>query len=400
MTAQGRLIGNRGASWRALVTETGSVVPPDGRPIDWYVAADDRWHDPKTEPATRQKWYSGYPVAETRVKIPGGDLIQRVYSTADLGGMTVIDFENDSPMPVVVAVTRNDLFTTRQPADNPPQGIDLPSDSLVIPVGHRASTRVAISHVRPESGRLPEDTPTHQQVVRGWETACDAAGRITVPDHTIVANVARMRSDMLLGVGADHAAIELVRLGETNPDSILQVVDAVQARLKEEKRAKVLRWGTKHLLLAAAWSCVKLGDETAAGDIGAAWLRLADRDVQELPNEMPAGLAGIAWIEELLASGSPSGGECQVLAHGVPQTWWGSSFEVHNLPADPFRTVSYAVRWHGARPALLWETGGQPGLVLSHRDWHSTDASGEALLPAPEGAPDVEHDHAHHDHAH
>ena len=395
MTVQGRFIGNRGTSWRALVTEHGSVVPPDGRVIDWYVAADDRWHDPKAEPTTRQKWYSGYPVAETRVKIPGGDLIQRVYCTADLGGLTVIDLENDSPMPVVVALTRSDLFTTRQPADNPPQGIDLPSGSIVIPVGHRASSRAAISHVRPEPGRLPEDTPNHQQVVRGWETACDRPGRITVPDHTIVANVARLRSDLLLGVGADDAAIELVRLGETDPDSILRVVDAVQARLKEEKRAKVLRWDTRHLLLTAATACVRLGDETAAGDIGAAWLRFADRDVQELPVEMPAGLPGIAWIEEVLASGSPSGGECRVLTHGVPQPWWGASFEVHGLPADPFRTLSYAVRWHGARPALLWETGGQPGLVLSHGDWHSTDATGEVLLPAPAGAPHHDHDHVH-----
>jgi hypothetical protein len=186
-----------------------------------------------------------------------------------------------------------------------------------------------------------------------------------------------------LGVGADHAAIELVRMGESHPDSILDVVDSVQQRLKNEKRAKTLRWDTKNLLLSAAWSCVKLGDDTAAGDIGAAWLRLADRPVEEFPLEMPEGLAAIAWVEELLASGSPSGGECGILSHGIPEPWWGASFDVRNLPADPFRTVSYAVRWHGARPAVLWEVNGAPGIVLNHGEWYTTDASGEALLEAP-----------------
>lgn len=378
-----RLIGNRGTVWRARVTEHGSIIPPDGRELDWFVAADDRWYTPRTEVSTRQKWYSGYPVAETRIRIPGGDFIQRVYSVADLGGMTVMEFENDSPMPVVVAVTRNDIYTTREPSSQVPLGIDLPAGSLVVPVGHKSTTRVALSHVAPQGGRLPDDTPTYQQVVRGWETACDTAGRITVPDHTIVAGVARLRSDILLGVGESDAAIELVRMGESHADSILDVVDVVQQRLKEEKRSKVLRWDTKNVLLSAAWACAKLDDDVAAGDIGATWLRLADRPAQELPQEMPEGLQAIAWIEELLASGSPSGGECGILAHGIPEPWWGASFDVRNLPADPYRTVSYAVRWHGARPAVLWEVNGAPGIVLSHGDWHTTDASGESLLEAP-----------------
>lgn len=379
----GRIIGNRGGAWRGTVTEHGSLLPPDGRELDWFIAADDRWYTPRTEVSTRQKWYAGYPVAETRVHIPGGDLIQRVYAVADLGGMTVMEFENDSPMPVAIAVTRSDVLTTREPSTQPPLGIELPAESLVVPVGHKSTTRIALAHQSPHNGRLPDDTPNHQQVVRGWEKACDAASRINVPDHTIVAGVSRMRSDMLLGIGADDAAIELVRMGETHSESILHVVDAVQKRLKAEKRAKVLRWDTKHVLLTSALACVKLGDDTAAGDIGSAWLRLADRPSEELPVEMPEGLAGISWIEELLASGSPSGGECKVLSHGIPEPWWGASFEVHGLPADPFRSIGFAVRWHGARPALLWEVSGAPGLVLSHGDWHSTDVTGESLLAAP-----------------
>lgn len=384
-----RIIGTRGGAWRGRVTPHGSVVPLDGsNELDWFIAADDRWYVPSTEPTLRQKWYAGYPVCETRVRIPGGDLVQRVYAVADLGGLTVMEFENDSPMPVAVAVTRRDLLTTRQPVDNPPMGIDLPAESVVIPIGHKSTARVALEHASPSAGRLPDDVPNHQQVVRGWETACDVASRVNVPDHTVVAGVSRVRSDLLLGadVGGD-AAVELVRLGETHADSVIDLVAVVERRIKSEKRSKVLQWDTPHLLSSAARACVLLGEERAAADIGAAWLRLADRAVGELPAQCPQGIESIAWVETLLASASPSGGHCVILPSGIPQPWWGAPFEAHGLTADPYRTLSFAVRWHGARPALLWEVTGSPGLLLSggreNASWQSTDASGETLLAAP-----------------
>jgi hypothetical protein len=238
---------------------------------------------------------------------------------------------------------------------------------------------------------LPDDVPDHQQVVRGWETACDLASRITMPDHSVVAGIARVRSDLLLGVGVtEDASIELVRLAETHRDSIVDVVEAVQRRVKAEKRAKVLQWDTPHLMASAARACVLLEDEVAANDIGSTWLRMADRDVAELPIEIPGGLESIAWAESLLAQASPSGGQCVLLPHGIPETWWGSAFEAHGLTADPYRTISFAVRWHGPRPAVLWEITGAAGLLITggaaDPSWHTTDASGEALLAAPVSA--------------
>jgi hypothetical protein len=214
---------------------------------------------------------------------------------------------------------------------------------------------------------------------------------MTLPDHTVVAGVARVRSNLLLGVDiSDDAFIELVRLGETHHDSILEVVDVVQRRVKAEKKSSVLQWDTPHMLATAARACVLLGDDVAAGDIAAVWLRMTDRDVAEPPIEVPEGVASVAWAETLLVQGSPSGGQCTVLPYGIPQPWWGTSFDVKGLVADPYRTISYAVRWHGARPALLWEVSGDPGLVISggaaDADWHTTDSSGEVLLSAPVGA--------------
>lgn len=388
-----RVIGVRGGVWRARVDALGTVAPLDGSaPLAWHVAGDDRWYSPAQEPTVRQKWYAGYPVTETRMRVGQGDIVQRVWCVADLGGVTVVEFENETPATVAVAVTRSGILTTRPPTDNPPMGIDLPAGSQVLPLGHRATVRIGISHVDPTAGRLPDDVPGHQQVVRGWESACDVASRVTLADHTVVATMNAARSNLLLGdfdggAPGDADMIELVRLGETHRDSVIEVVDAVQRRIRAEKRARTLRWDTPHLLATAARACVLLDDARAAGDIGAAWLRLADRPVGEPPAEVPAGTESIAWAESLLVRPSPSGGICDLFPSGIPETWWGTSFDCHGLIGDPHRALSFAVRWHGERPAVLWEVAGPAGLVLTggaaDPAWHTADPSGEALLAAP-----------------
>ena len=82
-----------------------------------------------------------------------------------------------------------------------------------------------------------------------------------------------------------------------------------------------------------------------------------------------------------------------VLAPSVPRGWFGRGWEVHDLPTA-YGRLSYAVRWHADRPALLWE-------VVPHEDgpvrltaplldpaWATLEPRGEALLspvelPAP-----------------
>ena len=67
----GVVIGTRGSPWRATVTPAGAVVPETGEPaLDWYVAADDRWHVPGDEPSRRQHRMRGAPVVETAIGVP------------------------------------------------------------------------------------------------------------------------------------------------------------------------------------------------------------------------------------------------------------------------------------------------------------------------------------------
>ena len=72
----------------------------------------------------------------------------------------------------------------------------------------------------------------------------------------------------------------------------------------------------------------------------------------------------------------------------VPDEWLGQGVELHDAPTD-FGAFGFAVRWHGDRPALLWELDPvdpdrqfrltAPGL---DPDWSSTQPTGEALLSA------------------
>ena len=146
-----------GGRWRATVTAWGAVEPWDGSTtIDWFVAADDRWHRPQHETSTRQATLDGTPVVETRVRIPGGDAVQRVYSVADAGGLTIIEVTNESTLPIAVAFTGGGLLSRRPPTSMPPQGIDLPADAVIYPIGHQAVVAVARAHGGVASDALPE----------------------------------------------------------------------------------------------------------------------------------------------------------------------------------------------------------------------------------------------------
>jgi hypothetical protein len=54
--------------------------------------------------------------------------------------------------------------------------------------------------------------------------------------------------------------------------------------------------------------------------------------------------------------------------------------------------VSFALRWHGDRPAVLWECTGDPVTLISSGaapEWTTSERTGETLWPAPVGAQPV-----------
>ncbi|NDF68006.1 MAG: hypothetical protein EB143_00580 [Actinobacteria bacterium] len=86
--------------------------------LGWWVAADDRWHNPRREPSRRQRMIDGTPVVETKIAVPSGDVVQRAFMVADHGGCVVMEITNESPTAVVVAVPTTGLVTDA--ASTPP----------------------------------------------------------------------------------------------------------------------------------------------------------------------------------------------------------------------------------------------------------------------------------------
>jgi hypothetical protein len=76
------------------------------------------------------------------------------------------------------------------------------------------------------------------------------------------------------------------------------------------------------------------------------------------------------------------GNEIDVLSE-LPAEWSGRDIEVNDVPTK-HGPLSYAVRWHGPNPALLWE--GPEGVTLRAPGldpaWSTEASAGETLLAA------------------
>lgn len=392
----GVTVGITGQQWRASVSAWGAVAPwaeERSAPLEWAVAADDRWHLPAKEAAVRQRRVDGTPVIETRVRIPDGDAVHRVWSVADRGGLTVIEIENDSPLPFAVAFFGRSVLTERAPSDLPIQGIDLPDDAVTLPIAHHTSIRVAIPHGPLPAGVDPHavslaNLPSGATVARGWSALTDRASRIDLPDVGLAAAVTAARCDLMLEgpVRADDDPVgfvldvgELVRCGDDAEPWLVEIVAPLEAVARSDDPQLPAALDAAHRIAVLA------GDRRAARDIAKMGNRVADRipapelrPFSELERGPSAGRF-VTSVERRLMSGG------DVLPMGLPSSWLGVNFELHGVPMSPTSTVSIAVRWHGERPAVLWEQTGDPQrLTATSIDpaWSAESRTGEDLWDA------------------
>lgn len=423
----GRTTGVLGRTWRGTVTPWGDIRPWDGSaPLEWAIAADDRWHFPEGEVSTRQVAISGTPVIETRVRIPGGDAVQRTWSASLRNGTSalLVEFENDSPMPIAVSLSRSDIVTPRAFHQIEDSQLNWPSADrgiarppVLIPLGHRSRARVALV----QDGHLVEgelsEFPDWESVVRGWVEITDGASRLetadTVDGVPIADLIRSRRCEIALAPPEPSldspstvtrwlcAHRELVRMHLVDVD-VPEVVSGLEVLVKHVRRQPDrmtfdgLRCGP--FLLAGT-------DERAAEDLaralgralrtesegdtsdGVALLnrgpRLSAADVDDWGDPR---LDAIAILESQFAEWSARN-EVTLLPPGFDSTRLGVDVECHRLIAGSDRRLSFAIRWHGERPAVIWEVEGPPGLVLrsgADRQWSSHEGAGEALWRVPE----------------
>ena len=413
-TIHGRTIGILGQSWRATVTPAGDIYPwDDVEAVKWYVAADDRWHTPANEVAVRQRSVDGAPVLETRVRIPGGDVIQRVWvATGRLGSSALMmEFENDSPMAIAIAIDRQDLLVSRPVAvrssagEWPAPGLEIPREPTVIPVGHRTMVRAALVISGPTnalnvSGLNIADFADWSAVARGWVSLSERASRLSIADlrdsqrvdelivverTEIALNPVSFSDDAEVAVRWLLEARELKRMDLQDPD-LVELSGAVEAISRAVKRGRIAQANAIQGLKAAAY-LLGADQERALIDLRKVVAKIVGSKKNSLMSMLHASSHGsdlnllVGEIESEFAVMSDDG-VITFLPDGIKPERLGVQFEVHGIAVGVNHQVSFAVRWHGPNAAVIWEVVGSDDVELRSgvdASWTSTNASGEAL---------------------
>lgn len=302
-----------------------------------------------------------------------------------------------------------------------------PTGAVAIGVVPLAAGRTVRALVAVEAGEpLPDDgtvadlvaaAPDPDAVARGWRRLTERAATVELPDTGLVRAWRRAVCDLVVDAGdpaVDRAVAAaplldsagLVDEGDRARDRFVELVVAggrPPAELAVAALAALcsrrLRAGRESGLAELAGPLVEWADgclpPTVRADL-AAVLRL----------EHPAGAADLATLaatdDARVGSVGPGHGVVTALVEdrhpgtvdllpGWQGTWAGGPVDVRGLCTRQGR-VSLSLRWHGARPALLWEIEATPGagppatsVRASALDpaWTGTGSSGEALLASP-----------------
>lgn len=307
--------------------------------------------------------------------------------------------------------------------------------AFVFPVAHTALVRFALPLT---DGAPPVDLDKladADRVASGWRSHVlhPGAMRVELPDERLASKVAADRAallivgddpsapvgDMAAAAGAldrfghhDHAGRSLpVLVGQLRRQrwqgagralvALAQHHRLAGTTLDEEHLAPVAEAAHKLQRRAADDPSTAAGQLAAAELLGAAGQPDAAEACRRLAQSAPAetelptdhSLDPAARLDAVHAQllAETDGGVA--LAPGYPDDWLGQGLEVHDAPTR-FGRLSFAVRWHGARPALLWQLdirSNVPGLVRLTAPrldptWHTDEPRGEALLQPVEPA--------------
>ena len=297
----------------------------------------------------------GAPVLETVLRVPNGDALQRVYCTADDGGLTVVEIENASPLPFAVAFSHGALLTVRPPADVAIEGIELPPAAVVIPVGHRSVVRLALAHDGRGAGTLARPLPGADQVARGWVAQTEAGVRIEGFDELADDLVAARATLLLEGPPPTDDPVafllgltELVRLGQPAAPWVVEVAEAVEGLGRQSRRRGSPSWDDAAALDGAAEILQAAGEPRAVADVAALVARLGA--AQPPPDEPPDGARLLAWLVRRLAVPTATGAD---LLPRLPPAWRGRNLALYGLTGSAGRRVLRLALARGPpRPAL------------------------------------------------
>jgi hypothetical protein len=286
-------------------------------------------------------------------------------------------------------------------ADGDAQGV------LLFPLAHTATFRIAIPLDASARALEPGELPSARQVASGWATHSSRAARLEVPDRRLRDAISASTRFLLLA--DDHSSLETIAarweiLGErpeVDPLRLAAMVEAWARHVPPEPSGH-------RALPAIAALLDAMGEPRAAEDVRAIHGSHASASELDLDERLATASPTWTWATERRGHDLACNGALLLVVRDllvaelegalalspvVPDGWLGLGWEVHGLPTACGR-LSFAIRWHGDRPALLWELDrdarlGPVRLTTPRLDpsWSTTDPRGEALL-APVAVPE------------
>jgi len=323
----------------AAEVDADGVVNRPGLRLGWRVRSGNDWLTPGRDAPTRQSRPDPAPVVHTALRIAGGDAVERVYAIGDGDdAIVVVEVENDSPEAIAVGLVVDapsalavDDYGVRVDGALVLSFVRRPGavedgNVLVFPVPHRTTVRVALTSRSGVDVRALADV---EAVRRAWDRILDRGLRTELPEP-LQSEIDAARADVLLAPESAGAFAALEAWGFDNEAT------AMWERLPGRARRAAKRGPADGLLVATRDALV----------------RESRRAVDVLP--------------------------------GFRVAWLGQSVAAHDIPTRA-GLCSFALRWHGARPALLWDM--PPGTTVRapalDPAWSSNEPVGDTLLAEP-----------------
>jgi hypothetical protein len=372
--------------------DTRGQLNGDGVTLGWLIGAEDRWHDPRDDAAVRQSRLQPAPAYETRVRIPSGDAVQRVFATRGRDGAAyaVVEVENASPAPFAIAfvlqvATRGRTSVTLDEtvvASGPQPILVLPRS----PMRWSTATAFGGTHAPVTSGAAQEGAFTS---VRGAEVEAafifPVAHRTTIRVALALDAANRSLSATLDELGS-AAAVQRGWQAQLDRGMRVEVPEPLGERVDGARASALVESSAREVSPATIANLEDWGFDTEAGE---AWQRASfaarrrARNRDAAPNVVDG--TSTASDEQVLRATRDlliaERSDAIELLPGYPPAWVGQSITVHDAPTRA-GSVSFAVRWHGERPALLWDAPAGVTLRAPALDpsWSAPGGAGETLL--------------------
>ncbi len=286
--------------------------------------------------------------------------------------------------------------------------------AMIFPMPHHSSLRVVLA--TDGAHRVGGDLPTLEAIEKGWSAHLEQFLTVEVegsPVGTELTLAARRLATSVRGgsvvrprghdgswsIMADLTVADaLLEIGDTNPaaEIVLDALDGdrlltlskLERNTAFDSFVRLWQLTRRPELLEAASETLDIPQEALAAATPPPASRVAPSP--ESTTEAWPVTAARSALDLRSRFVAEVGGELHLLA-GFDPAWRGRQIDVRNA-VTAAGIVSFSLRWHGTRPALLWHVephlGGDENIATVVRVpsldevWQSGEADGEALLAA------------------